>query len=155
SWHAEPGSPAESRTVFVYADGRVIWYPGPAYVDGGGRVTAIAIDPIGGNPGAARLWLTESGLERGIVPPGPAIFPEGEYRNAILERRLNARGLALVRAGKLDLRYFLVNWNVDRDGQLHRVRFLYQRKRLWAEPTGRIWQPSHYAICAQQGYPDN
>jgi hypothetical protein len=148
-WWAVPAlaSSPHIGNVFVYADGRVIWDQA-AYVDADGRVTAIPVDPIGGNPGVARLWLTESGVERGVIPGGPpAFFPEGEYRDAILERRLSARGLALVRAGKLDPRYFLVNWNVDRDGQLHRVRYHYQRRELWAEPTGRVWEPSKYAVC--------
>ena len=104
--------------AFVYADGRVIWYP-----DIGARV-----DPDMEVTGAQRRRR-----ENGV----PA--PDGEFRYEAIERHLSPQGLELVRAGKLTPREFLVSDPDDRDPQL--------REELWAEPTARLYEAPTYAIC--------
>jgi hypothetical protein len=72
--------------AFVYADGRVIWYPDiGAHVDPDSRVT-----------GAQRRRRADG------VPA-----PDGEFRYEVIERRLSPHGLELVRAGELTPRQFL------------------------------------------------
>jgi hypothetical protein len=72
--------------AFVYADGRVIWYP-----DIGARV-----DPDTQVTGAQRRRRADG------VPA-----PDGEFRYEVIERRLSPHGLELVRAGELTPRQFL------------------------------------------------
>jgi hypothetical protein len=135
--------------VFVYADGRVIWEPeAPVYADADGRVTVI---PLGGPTAeVGRFWLTESGLE-------PASGkPKGEFVSRNIERRLSARGLDLLRAGKIDVKHLLVlpdeQWPAElprRPEDLQRWPVaiqLWLRPELWAGSTARIWQPSTWAI---------
>jgi hypothetical protein len=133
--------------VFFYADGRVVWYPGGGvFVDADGRVTW---HPDG------RDSFVDTDKETIWYPgrraryPGTRVAPEGVFRDTVIERRLSPRGLDLLRAGKLDPKHLLRNWDhVDREGRIHWVRrLLYQRPELWAEPTARIYEPSKYAIC--------
>ena len=110
--------------AFVYADGRVIWQPdGGVFLDADGRVTG---------PGA------------GCCSPGDR-GPRPEY--VPVERRLSARGVELVRTGKLDPKRFLVTRDVDREGRISIQFGTIERKGLWAEPTARVYEPSKFAIC--------
>jgi len=103
--------------VFVYADGRVIFYPDTAgmWVRPDGRVTAYP-DPLGTDP-----------PEEGVV-----------FRHAVFERRLSARGLDLVRAGKLSFGSDLFSGGASNP---------YRRSKLWAERNAKVWQPSRWAIA--------
>jgi hypothetical protein len=131
--------------VFIYADGRVIWSSG-VFVDADGRVTW---HPDGRDSfvdtDMGEIWYPG----RRARYPGTRVRPEGVFRYAVIERHLNPRGLDLVRAGKLDPKHLLRNWDhVDREGRIHWVRqLLYQREELWAEPTAQTYEPAKYAIC--------
>jgi hypothetical protein len=104
--------------AFVYADGRVIWYPDiGARVDADTQVTG------------AQRRRRDNGV--------PA--PDGEFRYEAIERHLSPHGLELVRAGKLTPKEFLVSDFDDPDPQ--------RREELWAEPTARVYEASTYAIC--------
>lgn len=104
--------------AFVYADGRVIWYP-----DMGARVDAE---------------LEVAGAQRRQRADG-APAPDGQFRYEAIERRLSPHGLELVRAGRFTPREFLVSDPDDPDPQ--------RRAELWAEPTPRKYEASTYAIC--------
>jgi hypothetical protein len=115
--------------AFVYADGRVVLkLESGVFLDADGRMT---------------------GNGEGCCTPGDD-GPRPEY--VAVERRLSARGLKLVRTGKLHPKRFLVTRDVDREGRIL-IEFaggetgIYQRKGLWAEPTARVYEPSKYAIC--------
>jgi hypothetical protein len=69
------------------------------------------------------------------------VISHADDPGGIIERRLSRRGLALVRAGKLDAGYFLGH---------SILRPPFPRKKLWAERTPRIWEPSKYALCPYQ-----
>jgi hypothetical protein len=142
--------------VFVYADGRVIWEPNVGmYAGADGRVTAIPLSPagVGSGPTIGRFWLTESGLKPGDWTP------EGEFGYRNIERRLSARGLDLVREGKIDVKHLLVQPGEQWPAEIPRrpadlkswpvVIQLWLRPELWAEPTARVWQPSTWAIGFQ------
>jgi hypothetical protein len=122
-----------SGYVFVYGDGRVIWYPnGGVFVgDDGrmiGRVGRVIWDPEGG------FFVDADGGTLGHADPSARSL-EDVVRYLPLERRLSPVGLDLVRGGQLQPRDFVHDPDIDR------------REELWAEPTVRTYQAADYAIC--------
>jgi len=163
--------------VFVYADGRVIWggLGGGVFFDADNRVTGVALSTLGSTSGKttiARFWLTESGIKPGLTPGGEkcvtgspcpsARFPEGEFGYRIIERRLSAHGLEMVREGKIKAENLLVLPNEAWPAEIPRSPAdlnswpvaiqLALRPDLWAEPT-TVWEPSTWAITF--GLPDD
>jgi hypothetical protein len=135
--------------VFVYADGRVVWYPdGGVVVDGDTRVTGIRASPAQGSRGTG-AWMTSAG----VGPDAPA----GEFGYAVVERRLSPHGVELVLAGQLTPRQFLGPGAVQVTARVPASRSTriswqevppaYPRSELWAEPAARLYDPSRYAIC--------
>jgi hypothetical protein len=95
--------------------------------------------PLVQGPDAASTLLTASW---GQVPfANVLIYADGRVIRygdvGVNERRLTRRGLDLVRAGKLDAKWFL--------GQ--GVLRPYPHWKIWADRAPRIWRPSKYAIC--------
>jgi hypothetical protein len=120
--------------AFVYADGRVVWNPDVGvFLDAERRVT---------------------GTGQGCCSPGDD-GPRPE--NVGVERRLSARGVELVRAGKLHPKRFLVTRDVDREGRISIQFGSIERNGLWAEPTARVYEPSKYAVRFPwlEGAPDS
>src|SRR5262249_55425583 len=67
------------------------------------------------------------------------------------ERRLNARGLDLVRAGKLDPRQILVTRKVQNGVTVDAYAFgatgVHQHAQLWSDPTATPYVPHASALC--------
>ena len=113
--------------VFVYTDGRVIWHPDSGiYLDEDGRLVGY---PTAWNSDTSELHLA--------------------YRD--VERRLNQRGLELVRAGRIVPRellssiLFLSKEEIDAYPEI--ITRVPTTLELWAEPTPTLYEPSHYAVC--------
>jgi hypothetical protein len=80
----------------------------------------------------------------------PAGDDPGEYRD--VERRLNQRGLELVRAGRIvptDLLSSIVSLSKEEmDAYVEMLSGApIGTSELWAEPTPTMYEPSHYAVC--------
>ena len=100
--------------AFVYADGRVIWYPDiEARVDADLEVT-----------GAQRRRRSDG---------APA--SDGEFRYEVIERRLSPHGLELVRAGELTPRQFL---DADPDPHPREELWAEPTARVYEAPTYAI-----------------
>jgi hypothetical protein len=114
--------------VFVYADGRVISHP-----------------DIG-------VWLDAAGRPVGYSAGWQVGAPEWHHEYRDIQRRLNQRGLELVRVGRIvptDLLSSIISLSKEElDAYAEKIsRTPIVTSDLWAEPTATVYEPSHYAVC--------